>query len=202
MTFQKKPWGKPRLPPREEEPQEESEQPQQPQQQPAQRYPPAQRYAPKGGYQQPQGGYPQQGGYQRGGYGQQAYAPRGPTTPTFQVQESVKTQKPYLKVGGKVSPVGRGGFTVMLFPSDFEGSFLGMAINSWGRGMIPIRDPAQVSLENGIMEIDLGWAKLSLKAENAEEAAQFLEYAINMPKQPSQPRAPQEAPQKRTWGRQ
>jgi len=99
----------------------------------------------------------------------------------------------------------------MLFPSDFEGSFLGMAINSWGRGMIPIRDPNQVSLEDGIMEIDLGWAKLSMKAENAEEAAQFLEYALNMPKQPSQPQAPQEsrgfqdreqAPQKRTWGRQ
>lgn len=114
----------------------------------------------------------------------QAPARKGPTKPTFQVQESEKTGKPFAKIGDRVVKEGRGGASLMLFPSKFEGQFLGMALNGWGRGMIPV-SADQVDVQGNKLIVDFGWLKIEVSGDNVQELVEFLQYAQEAPKEAS-----------------
>lgn len=123
--------------------------------------------------------------------------------PTFTIKTSVKTGSPYATVNFRTSK--QGGGMLMIFPSKFEGTFAGLAVNGWKRGMIPVL-AEQIDVQGNTLKINLGPMKIEVTAENAAELIEFLQYAESMPRVASTfpPRgqaaaAAPEAPKTRSW---
>lgn len=143
------------------------------------------------------------GGWRQPAEGQGQQAERAPT---FIIKESQKTGQPYATISGRVAPTGRKGAMLMLFPSKFEGTFAGLAINGWGRGMVPV-DGDQIDVQGKKVILDLGWLKIEVTGENTAEFEEFLGYVAKMPRVAStfqreeQPpaAAAAETPKKPSW---
>ena len=112
--------------------------------------------------------------------------------PAFEIRETSRGE-PYARIA-------QGGINLMIFPSNYEGTFANLMLSGRGRGTaIPV-SPENISIEGNTLILDFGWLKMEMTGENIDDVIEWLDYVDSMERQPRPSRQQrQTSTSKKSW---